>query len=136
MALALNKPPKTFGPVFVEFDGLDSVQFALADPTQLSDRPAIDTPVDVLLASVGHCIVKSIQWAANQREINLNAFSVEIIGTKALNVPNRLAKIDMAIIGQIVDDTQLSQRILQQAKAICTVSNSMNCDVTLSAKAD
>ena len=136
MALALNKTPKIFGPVFVEFDGLDSVQFALADLTQLSDRPAIDTPVDVLLASVGHCIIKSIQWAANQREVNLNAFSVEIIGTKALDTPNRLAKIDIAIIGQIVDDAELSQRILQQAKAICTVSNTLNCDVTLSTEVD
>ena len=134
--MALNTIPKTFGPVFVEFDGLDSVQFALTDPTHLSEHPATNTPVDILLASVGYCIVKSVQWVAGQRKVNLNAFSVEVIGTKALDAPNRLEKINTTIIGQIVDDAQLSQRILQQAKAICTVSNSMNCDVSLSAKAD
>lgn len=126
--------PKSFGPVFVEFDGLASVRFAHTDAACLSDHPAITTPVDVLLASVGHCLVKSILWAAEQRNANLNAFTVELVGTKALNAPNRLEKIDAMLIGSIVDDTSFGERILKQAKAICTVSNTLNCDVTLSTK--
>lgn len=95
---------------------------------------AKNSPVDTLLASLGHCIVMSVQWAAAQRKVDLMPFKVEVLGTKALDEPGRLQRLDVTVIGAVVDDAGLGERILKQAKAICTVSNSLNCDVTVSQK--
>lgn len=132
--MTLKMKPKTFGPVFVDFDGDETVQFAYGDPTELSSSPPLNSPVDTLLASLGYCIVASIQWAAGERNLELNPFMVEISGIKALDQPGRVEKIDSMVIGQVVDDAGLSERILKQAKAICTVSNTLNCEVTLTSK--
>lgn len=126
--------PKLFGPIWAEYDGSDTVKFTHSKQSGPDMSFAKNSPVDTLLASLGHCIVMSIQWAAAQRKIDLMPFKVEVLGTKALDELGRLQKIDVAVLGSFVDDTGLSERILKQAKAICTVSNSLNCDVTVSQK--
>ena len=105
-------------------------------PAQMSDWADFATPVDVLLASVGYCLVKSIQLVAAKRRVDVGSFAIKIVGTKALDVPSRLDSVEAVVIGRITDDQQHAERILKQAKAICTVSNTLNCDVTLSAKVD
>lgn len=124
--------PKLFGPIWAEYDGSDAIKFAHSKQAESEMSFAKNSPVDTLLASLGHCIVMSIQWSAAQRKVDLNPFKVEVLGTKALDEPGRLQKIDVTVIGHFVDDSGLSERMLKQAKAICTVSNSLNCEVTLS----
>lgn len=126
--------PKLFGPIRAEYDGSDTIKFTHSKQSGPEMSFAANSPVDTLLASLGHCIVMSVQWSAAQRKIDLQPFKVEVLGTKALDEPGRLKKIDVAVIGPFVDDAGLGERILKQAKAICTVSNSLNCDVTVSQK--
>lgn len=121
--------PKTFGPVHVSFDGKGQILYAMIDPEKTSPTPPPETPVDMMIASLGACIVKSVQWAADQRKVALNPFSVTLLGTKSLEIPARIEVIDISVSGNVVDDEALSKRILKQAKAICTVSNSLNSQV-------
>ncbi|MEH6526788.1 MAG: OsmC family protein [Sneathiella sp.] len=129
--MALKVKPKSFGPVFVIFDGMDGIQYAHTDPSNTSPYPPTNTPVDTLIASLGSCIVKSMQWSADQHKVSLNPFMVKVVGIKAPVLPGRIEKMDITILGSLVDDEELAPRIVRQAKSICTVSNTLNCEVEI-----
>ncbi|WIY24501.1 OsmC family protein [Parasedimentitalea psychrophila] len=133
--MALKIRPKSFGPVFVSLDDKDAILFAFSDPSDTSPYPPTNTPVDTLLASLGSCIVKSIQWSAEQRKVDLNPFTVKVEGTKSTELPGRLERVDITIFGTLVADEALAPRIVKQAKAICTVSNSLNSDLGIKIQA-
>lgn len=133
--MIMRMKPKSFGPVFALFDGTDNIQFAFDDPAARTPHPPSQTPVDTLLASLAACIVKSVQMAANQHNAALKSFMVKVTGNKAPDPPGRVEQMQITIIGQLVDDGSLAQKIILQAKAMCTVSNSLNCTVTLATQA-
>jgi len=134
--MALKIKPKSIGPVFVIFDGMDGVQYAHSDPSNASPYPPTNTPVDTLVASLGSCIVKSMRWSADQRKVSLNPFMVKVVGIKAPVEPGRIEKMDITILGSFVDDEALAPRIVRQAKSICTVSNTLNCEVEIFVEPD
>lgn len=133
--MVLKVKPKTFGPVFVLFDGGTELQYAYGDTSEPSRFPPVQSPVDTMIASLGSCIVRSIEWSANQSKAQLNPFQVRVSGTKSAELPGRMEKAEITIIGNLVDDEALAQRILRQAKAICTVSNSLNSEVSINIQA-
>lgn len=133
--MVLKVKPKMYGPVFVMFDGTDGIQYAYSDPSDASPCPPTQSPVDTLIASLGSCIVKSVQWSAGQRKVALNPFTVKVVGAKAPDLPGRIEKMDITIIGNLVDDETLIPRIVKQAKSICTVSNTLNCEVAITVEA-
>lgn len=128
--------PKVFGPLFVTFDGVDGIQYAMSDLSDLKPHPPAGSPVDTLIASLGSCIVKSVQWSASQRKVTLNPFTVKLIGTKSVDLPGRIEHMHVTISGNLVDDKELVPRIVKQAKSICTVSNTLNCEVTIAVDAE
>jgi uncharacterized OsmC-like protein len=129
--MALKIKPKSFGPVYVTFDGADQVEYAHTDPSGFSSSPPTHTPVDTLIASLGSCIVKSMQWAASQNKVSLNPFMLKVVGTKAPVLPGRIEVMDITIMGRPIDEEELIPRIVEQTKAFCTVSNTLNCEVTI-----
>jgi len=133
--MILRMKPKSFGPVFALFDGTDTIRFAFDDPSETTPHPPSQTPVDTLLASLAACIVKSVQMAANQHKATLNPFMVKVTANKAPDPPGRVEQMQITIIGQLVDDGSLAQKLVKQAKAMCTVSNSLNCTVTIATQA-
>lgn len=133
--MVLKVRPKSFGPVFVFFDGGAQLGYAYGDTDDITPHPPHETPVDTMIASLGSCIVRSVEWAAAQRKSQLNPFTVKIVGTKSPELPGRLEKAEITIIGDVVDDEVMALRILKQAKAICTVSNSLNTEVEINIQA-
>lgn len=129
--MALKIKPKSFGPVYVSFDGEDAIQYAHTDPAEASHAPPTHTPVDTLIASLGSCIVKSMQWSANQNKVALNPFTLKLVGTKAPVLPGRIEVMDITILGQPIAEEDLIPRLVEQTKAYCTVSNTLNCEVTI-----
>ncbi|WP_050528588.1 OsmC family protein [Pseudorhodobacter aquimaris] len=129
--MALNVRPRKFGPVFAIFDGGDVIQYAYRDVARASAHPPTQTPVDTLLASLASCILKSVQWAAEQHGAALQPFSVKVEGVKASDDPSRVGSIEVTVLGRLVADEALIAPIVAQAKSICTVSNTLNCPVTV-----
>lgn len=127
--------PKVFGPVWVIYDAENHIQYAMSDLANISPYPPTESPVDTLIASLGSCIIKSLQWSASQKNVPLYAFSVKLIGTKSTELPGRLESIDITIRGNLVEDKDLLPQIVKQAKSICTVSNTLNCLVTIAVEA-
>ncbi|MCP4819864.1 MAG: OsmC family protein [Shimia sp.] len=134
--MAIRMKAKSYGPVFVVFDGGDDLQYAWSNLSEVTPCPPSQTPVDTLLASLGACIVKSVQLIAQQKRVVLNPFVVKVVGAKALDLPGRVDRMDVTIVGSLVDDPVLGSEIVTQAKSICTVSNTLTCDVTVSLEAD
>jgi uncharacterized OsmC-like protein len=124
--------PKTFGPVFAFFDGSETPRYASDPASEKSLHPPVGTPVDMLLASLAYCIVKSVEWAAKDHKSSLHSFAVKVTGTKALDLPGRVEKMEIIIIGNLVDDSAVAGQIVKLAKSICTVSNTLNCAVLIS----
>ncbi|HAB36996.1 MAG TPA: hypothetical protein DCE52_03165 [Rhodobacteraceae bacterium] len=123
--------PRIFGPIFAYFDGTKKVNYS-SKKSKRTAHPPDGTPIDMMLASLAYCIVVSVIWAAKDYDVTPHPFKVKVTGTKALNEPGRVAMIDITLIGVLVDDFAISTQIMNKAKAICTVSNTLNCDVNVS----
>ena len=132
--MAITVKPKSFGPVYVSYDSSGQLTYAYKDMADSSPHPPAQTPVDTLIASLGACIVKSVEMCANQNNVSLNPFTVKVVGTKSTTLPGRVATMDATVIGRVVDDAELAEKILKKAKSICTVSNSLNSEVTLASE--
>ncbi len=131
---ALRIKQKKFGPVYVRYDASESLLYGTNMASVDKAAPPTKTPVDIMLASLGACIVKSIEWVAAQKKTPLNPFCVEVTGIKAGDLPNRVETLTIRVDNRAVDDPDLAKSVITQAKSICTVSNSLNCDVILSAE--
>lgn len=129
--MAIRLKPKTFGPVYVIFDGTDGIQYAMGEPDPAGPYPPATTPVDTMIAALGACIVKSVQIAAGKDKSALQPFTLRLTGAKSTDLPGRIAQIEADVIGDVVADAGQEAALLQQAKSICTVSNTMTAKVTL-----
>lgn len=123
--------PKRFKPVFVFYDGAGGTSFATAESGEKQTHPANDKPVLTLLASVSQCLLESLCIVAKHDGIELPAFHVSAGGEKAIDLPGRLQSIECVIRGDLTDDPRDAQRMVAQAKEICTVSNTLNCAITV-----
>jgi len=131
--MTIRPKPKTFGPVFANFDGTQTVQYTDATSERSPHLPE-GTPVDMLLASLAYCMIKSAEWAAKDHGATLQPFAVKVTGTKALDQPGRIEVMNVTLIGDLVDDPASARQIVKLAKAICTVSNTLNCEVIVTAE--
>lgn len=129
--MAFKFKPKTFGPVFAFFDTSDVVQYATTETSERTSHPPAGSPVDMLLASLSYCMVKSAEWAAHNQGASLLPFSVKVTGTKAPDLPGRIELIEVTLIGELVEDAATAQKIVKLAKEICTVSNTLNCEISV-----
>jgi uncharacterized OsmC-like protein len=129
--MALTLRPKRFGPVFVRFDDQGIVSFATeADGPGLPHPPG-EKPVLTLMASVGHCLVESIRIIAARDQTQLAAFAIAVTGEKSLDAPGRLQTILCRVHGALVPDPEAMEQLVKEAKSICTVSNTLNSQITV-----
>ncbi|MFP7571823.1 OsmC family protein [Marivita sp. S2033] len=134
--MGLSAKPRTFGPVFAISDGSSAIRYAYRDVSKSTDHPPSHTPVDLLLASLAACILKSVRWSAEQRGATPLPFTVSVTGIKAGDEPSRLGSVEITVIGKPVADQNSIDAVVKQAKAICTVSNSLNSDITVSVQTE
>ena len=84
-------------------------------------------PLDLLYASVAACMVLSARIAASRLGVAaaLGEVRAEVSGEKAKDDPSRVEKISIRldIAGDL--DAATKQRIVDDAEAICTVSNTL-----------
>ncbi|GGD47508.1 OsmC family protein [Sinisalibacter lacisalsi] len=129
--MAATFKPKRFPPVFVFDDGAGGTTFATSETGERHSHPPNDKPVLTLLAAVSQCLQVSLRMVAKHEGVTLPAFDVSAGGEKAIDMPGRLQSIHCLIRGDLADDPEEAQRLVAQAKEICTVSNTLNCEITL-----
>lgn len=121
---------KTIGPVFV-IKKNQEIRYALLDVSKPTRFPPSEKPSQTLLASVGACFVKSIDNVAQKQELELEEFVIQVKGFSSIDMPIRIAKISVLISGGLFDKLGEKKLLLIEAKAICTVSNTLNCEIEL-----
>ena len=82
------------------------------------------------MASLGACYIVSINRVAEQEAIVLPDFTIQITSTSSVDLPIRMARMDVVIKGLLPTDKDKSEQIVKQAKAMCTVGNTLNCNIT------
>ena len=93
------------------------------------------TPVELLLIAVGNCFALSCHAAMAARQLARVALQVRVTGTKAVQLPSRLATVDVRIAfsGQV--PAAEAEAIAAHAKRLCTVSNTLSAQVSCTVEA-
>ena len=102
-----------------------------ADGTLSFQQAPVDgTPVDMLIAAAAACFAKSCQLVQNARSETPTTVVADVTGIKAADAPNRLGR--MRIAWSIPDlEPRQAARIARDAKRVCTVTNSLTCDIEM-----
>lgn len=85
------------------------------------------SPVDLLIASVATCFVKSVHMVQAVKGQSPSEVSARVTGEKAPDSPNRVAWIEIRYEMPGLDPVEAA-KLAKDAKRICTVSNSLSCD--------
>lgn len=131
--------PKTYGPLTVASP--DAVTLSI---TTEADHQAVGvrtpqaqglSPSDLLLASLGTCISISMRMAAQPMGLRLGTLTTTVHATKALDAPNRFARLEVDVHTPDALASDLAAELVQRTKALCTVSNTLGAEVVLNLRA-
>ena len=85
-------------------------------------------PTDVFLASLSSCFALAVYHVAKKRSITVNALDVKVTGTyEGLSFRDLL--IEVHLDAEV--DTDTADLLLERAKAVCYVSNTLKLGPTL-----
>jgi uncharacterized OsmC-like protein len=126
--MAIKLKPKTVGPILVKSSGSD-VLYSFDDPESLTPAPPAQFPSHTLMASLGACYLVSMKRVAEQKAIQLPSFTIEITSISSTDLPIRIAQMKVVISGLQLEDQALSDEIVKKAKSMCTVGNTLNCEI-------
>lgn len=85
------------------------------------------TPVDLLVAAIAGCFVKSCHMVQTARRETPSVVIAQVTGRKADGPPNRVGAVRIAWSLPGVDP-ETAAKVARDAKRICTVTNAMSCD--------
>jgi uncharacterized OsmC-like protein len=82
------------------------------------------TPVEYLLISVASCFALSCRMALEERALGADSLAVSVRGSKALDAPSRLGRIDIEVElpNGLARD---AGAIVRRTEQLCTVTNTL-----------
>ena len=133
--MAIKLKPKFYGPLRLDHDVPGSFTYTTdAGYRASAGAPAsadLAPPSDLIMAALASCIGISLEIVAQEMKIDPGAIGVVVDGEKALDLPHRFARFKVTVHLDDMEDKDLALRLLNQAKQICTVSNSLKSEVVL-----
>lgn len=134
--MEIKLKPKHFGPLHLETGEPGSFVYTAATGYQAvtgdSASKKIATPSDLIMAALASCIAISLETAARRLKVDPGTIDIVINGSKALDLPNRFGSFKAGVQLEKIDDIDLANKLLKQAKEMCTVGNTLNADISLS----
>ena len=133
--MAIKLKPKFYGPLRLHRNVPGSFTYTTdAGYRAHAGAPAsaeLAPPSDLIMAALASCIGISLEMVAQEMQIDPGTIEIVVNGEKALDLPHRFArfKVTVHLAGLVAKD--LALRLLNQAKQICTVSNSLTSEVVL-----
>lgn len=131
--MAVKVKPVTYGPVRVSVDDQGNMVFAKGD-SEFTSTPPLDKPAITLLYSIGSCMVLSLQAVASGKKVEIEPFYFELSLHKGAELPAHFAEYDIALSSSVHPDRATAEKLLKNAKSICTVSNSLSGTFNLQLK--
>ena len=134
--MAIKLKPKHFGPLQMKTTTpgsfIYSTDAGYKATAGASASEELAKPSDLIMAALASCIGISLEMAAQQMKIDPGEIDIVVNASKALDLPYRFGSF-VAVVGlEKIEDKKISARLLKQAKEICTVSNTLNADVSVS----
>ncbi len=131
--MTIKVKPASYGPVFAKIDNEGALVFASVD-SEFTATPSLESPAMTLLYSIASCMVLSLQMVAKRKKIDIQPFQFEVTGHKGTELPAHFTRYEIALSRDIHPDLEVAQKLLKDAKSICTISNSMSGTFELSLK--
>jgi uncharacterized OsmC-like protein len=134
--MAIRLKPKFFGPLTLQtrepgsFSYTTNQGYTASTGSSASSESA--TPSDLIMASLASCIAISLEMAAQKMKIETGRIAVEIDAAKALDLPSRFGRFNAIVQLEKVEDDALANKLIKQAKEMCTVSHTLNAEVEIS----
>jgi len=136
--MAIKLKPKHFGPLHLKTVKPDSFTYTTdAGYKATTGAPAsteLAAPSDLIMAAIASCIGISLEMAAQKMKVDPGEIHIVIKGSKALELPYRFGSFTVVVDLEKIKDQELATRLLKHAKEICTVSNTLNAEVSVSLK--
>ena len=133
--MTVKLKPKSYGPLQLVSENADTLAFTTEGGFQGVGVRTSQTeglaPPDLLLASLGTCIVISMRMAADQMGLSLGALTASARADKALDLPHRFARLMIDVTSDQALPGAQADELVQRTKALCTVSNTMGAEVVL-----
>lgn len=138
--MAIKLKPKHFGPLHMRTERPGSFTYTTdAGYKARTGAPAtteIAAPSDLIMAALASCIGVSLEMGAQKMKVDPGEIEIVINASKALDLPNRFGSFTAVVHLEKIDDENLAAKLLKHAKEICTVSNTMNAEVSVSLRRD
>jgi uncharacterized OsmC-like protein len=83
------------------------------------------SPVEYLLVAAAACFALSVRSVIGARKFPKTSFEVVVTGEKAGDVPSRLGQISLVVLFDAAVDSVEAARIAEEAKRLCTVTNTL-----------
>lgn len=122
---------KSFGPVYVKLNQEGKLEFGESLEKISQAAPEISSPAVSMLYSLASCIALSLQIVAQNKKTTLQPFLLKAASKKAADLPSRFGVFTVSVSDDLVEDRVLAEQLLEKAKSICTVSNTLNAEVNL-----
>jgi len=118
---------------------VDQGRFSFLRETVPSATAPLDStslsPVEYLLVAAGGCLAYSIQAAITARHMPFTWVTVNAIGEKAPDNPSRVQHLKLSVsLGEPLTDPNM-ERVLEDAKRMCTVTNTLGAAPTVDVQA-
>jgi uncharacterized OsmC-like protein len=97
-------------------------------PLPAAIGPGFTTPVEILLVSIATCFALSCHAAFTLRGLERVAVEVSVTGSKAPELPSRVAEIDLKAVFDAGLPLEEARAISVLAKQMCTVTNTLISD--------
>lgn len=118
--------------VFKAADQVDGHTVQLDAGHPISGTHNGQTPVEVLLSSLGGCMGISLMTTLRNYETAVESLTLELEAHKADNLPNRIESIDLVV--HIVTDipkNRIEHALQLSHDKYCTISNTINADIQI-----
>ncbi len=133
--MSIRIKSKSYGPLTVTSHADDSIisitEGGHSVGVGLTAGPDSSSPSDLLLGALGSCIYISLGMAANALKHSVSDLTVCVTAEKAQSLPHRIDRFDVQVSFDFNGTAEERDRILKDTKALCTVSNTLNANVTL-----
>lgn len=128
--MATRVKQTTYGPIWATMNSEGTLLFG-DNEAMLSATPPLVRPGVTLLYSIASCMILSLQAVAKRKRLTIHPFSIEVTSHKGEELPVHFARYDIALSHGCHSDPDIAMQLLNSAKSICTVSNSLSGTFTL-----
>lgn len=133
--MAIRLKPKVYGPLRLKSDRPGHFTYITEAGNEAhAGAPATSSraqPSDLVMAALASCIAISLEMVGREMKIDPGTIDIVVEGAKATDLPHRFARFNLTVHLDDLADQQVAARLLDQAKKICTVSNSLNSEVVI-----